>query len=199
VNGRKVGTFGDAAAFSFYPTKNLGALGDGGAILTPDPAVAETARALRMYGWRERYISDCHSTVSRLDELQAAALSVKLSHLDSWNERRRALAARYATSLEGLVAVLPRDGVFHLFAIRTRQRDALKEFLRERGIGSDIHYPLPAHQQTPYAQFANGPLPVTEQLAREVLSLPMYPELPLDDLDYVAEQVRAFFEQRHGG
>lgn len=194
VNGKKVGTFGDAAAFSFYPTKNLGALGDGGAILTSDPEVARTAKRLRMYGWRDRYISQEHSTVSRLNELQAALLSVKLSHLDSWNTRRRALAARYRAGLDGVVELLPPDGVFHLFVIRTAHRAALQAWLRERGIATDVHYPLPAHLQKPYAHYGGGAgsLPMTERLANEVLSLPLYPELAEDDVDYVAEQVRAF-------
>jgi dTDP-4-amino-4,6-dideoxygalactose transaminase len=199
VGGRKVGTFGDAAAFSFYPTKNLGALGDGGAVLTRQPEVAERARRLRMYGWRERYISEEHSTVSRLGELQAALLSVKLCHLDAWNARRRVLAERYRARLNGAVELLPGDGVFHLFVVRSRWRDALLAYLRERGVGVDVHYPMPAHLQAPYARCGGGPgsLPVTEQLAREVLSLPLYPELSADDLDYVAEQVRGFVAQ-HG-
>jgi dTDP-4-amino-4,6-dideoxygalactose transaminase len=199
VNGRKVGTFGDAAAFSFYPTKNLGALGDGGAVLTADPEVAERASRLRMYGWRERYVSQEHSTVSRLSELQAAFLAVKLRHLDRWNAARRRLAERYRARLQDVVEVLPPDGVFHLFVVRTRQRDALRAWLTEKGVGTDIHYPLPAHLQVPYGRYdyGLGSLPVTERLAKQVLSLPIYPELPDEDVDYVAEQVRAFFAQ-HG-
>ncbi len=193
VNGQRVGTFGKAAAFSFYPTKNLGALGDGGAVLSKDPEVAERARLLRMYGWRQRYLSEEHSTVSRLDELQAAILTVKLAHLDGWNTTRQRLATRYRASLSDLVDVLPPDGVFHLFVIRTPQRDALKAFLADRGVGTDIHYPYPVHLQQPYAHFARGPLPDTERLAREILSLPLYPELSETDVDYVAHQVRAFF------
>jgi dTDP-4-amino-4,6-dideoxygalactose transaminase len=193
-DGQKVGTFGDAAAFSFYPTKNLGALGDGGAVLTSDPGVADAARALRMYGWRQQYVSDCQATVSRLDELQAAVLSVKLTHLEAWNARRRALAARYRSQLPAAADVLPSDGVFHLFVIRTSLRDELRAYLAEHGIGTGIHYPLPAHRQTPYIEFSTGPLPTTERLANEVLSLPMYAELSEDDVDYVAQQVRAFFE-----
>jgi dTDP-4-amino-4,6-dideoxygalactose transaminase len=193
VGGRKVGTFGDAAAFSFYPTKNLGALGDGGAILTADPDVAERARLLRMYGWREQYLSELQATVSRLDELQAAVLSVKLGYLETWNRQRRELAFRYRTQLDGLVKVLPDEGVFHLYVIRTQRRDALREHLKQHGIGTGVHYPLPAHLQTPYTRLAHGPLPETERLAREVLSLPMYPELDAEAVDYVVEQVRAFF------
>jgi dTDP-3-amino-3,4,6-trideoxy-alpha-D-glucose transaminase len=193
-NGRLVGTFGDAAAFSFYPTKNLGALGDGGALLTSDPAVAERARLLRMYGWRERYTSDVHSTVSRLDELQAAVLSTKLAHLDEWNATRRRLSTRYRKLLEGTVALPPEDGVFHLFVVRSNERDALRRHLADHGVATDVHYPLPAHLQTPYAQFGDGAgsLPVTERLAHEILSLPMYPELPDDDIEYVCQLVRTY-------
>jgi dTDP-4-amino-4,6-dideoxygalactose transaminase len=192
VGGKKLGTFGDAAAFSFYPTKNLGALGDGGAVLTANASVAERASRLRMYGWRERYRSEEHSTVSRLDEIHAALLAVKLRHLDAWNARRRALANRYRAHLDGAITLLPPDGVFHLFVIRTPQRDALQAFLKERGVATDVHYPLAAHLQPAYTRYRRGPLPITEQLAREVLSLPLYPELAEDDVDYVAAQVLAF-------
>jgi dTDP-4-amino-4,6-dideoxygalactose transaminase len=197
INGQKVGTFGDAAAFSFYPTKNLGALGDGGAVLTRDPRAAETARRLRVYGWRERYVSQEHSTVSRLGELQAALLSVKLRHLDAWNARRRSLAHRYRERLSGMVELLPPDGVFHLFVIRSSHRDTLRDFLGERGIATDVHYPLPTHLQTPYAHHGGGAgsLPITESLAQQVLSLPLYPELSDDDVEYVAGQVCAFVAQ----
>jgi len=192
VNGRLVGTFGDAAAFSFYPTKNLGALGDGGAVLTARPEVAERAKLLRMYAWRQKYVSEEQAVVSRLDEVQAALLSAKLPHLDAWNEQRRRLAERYRAALHGVVEVLPPEGVFHLFVIRSDRRDALRAFLAERGVGTDIHYPMPVHLQTPFAQYARGSLPETERLAREVLSLPLYPELPERDVDDVVEQVRAF-------
>jgi dTDP-4-amino-4,6-dideoxygalactose transaminase len=190
--GRKVGTFGDAAAFSFYPTKNLGALGDAGAVMTRDAAVAERCRLLRMYGWRQRYISEVQSTVSRTDELQAAVLRVKLRHLDAWNARRRQIAARYAAALDGVVTLPPPDGVFHLYVVRSPLRDALKAFLAEHGIGTDVHYPLPAHLQKPYTPFATGALPNTERLANEVLSLPIYPELGDDDVDYVCQTLAAY-------
>jgi dTDP-4-amino-4,6-dideoxygalactose transaminase len=190
--GKLVGTWGDAAAFSFYPTKNLGALGDAGALLTSDPRVADAARLLRMYGWRHKYVSELHSTVSRLDELQAAMLRVKLAHLDDWNATRRSLAARYLQGLPAGLQAPPRGGVFHLFVIQSPQRDALKAFLAERGVSTDIHYPLPAHQQTPYAQYATGPLPNTERLSQHVLSLPLYPELQTADVDYVLDQLRAY-------
>ena len=192
--GGLVGTLGDAAAFSFYPTKNLGALGDAGALLTSDAQVAERARLLRMYGWRTRYVSEVHGTVSRMDEVQAAALRIKLGHLDEWNARRRQIAERYRSKLENVVDVPPLDGVFHLFVIRSRARDELKRHLAEHGVGTDVHYPLPAHLQTPYAQYGDGPgsLPNTERLAREVLSLPIYPELSDDSVDYVCQVLRTY-------
>lgn len=191
--GQLVGTFGDAAAFSFYPTKNLGALGDAGALLTADPHVAEQARLLRMYGWRERYVSELQSTVSRMDELQAAVLATKLSHLDSWNAARQRLAERYRSHLgRGVIGLPPGEGVFHLFVVRTPERDALRAYLAQHGVGSDVHYPLPVHLQAPYAGYGEGrgSLPSTELLAGEVLSLPIYPELADDDVDYVCHTLR---------
>jgi len=214
--GQLAGTWGDAAAFSFYPTKNLGALGDGGAVLTAQPEVADRAALLRNYGWRQQYLSELHSTNSRLDELQAAVLAAKLGHLDEWNARRRELAALYREHLSDVPGlVLPSDPgasegqsaggqpgatehVHHLFVVRVPgRRDELRAFLAERGIGTGVHYPAPAHLQAPYAEFGGGPgsLPHTEQLAREVLSLPMYPELRDEDVAYAAEQVRAFFRR----
>lgn len=187
-----VGTWGDAAAFSFYPTKNLGALGDAGALLTSDPRVSDAAQLLRMYGWRHQYVSELHGTVSRLDDLQAAMLRVKLTHLEAWNATRRSLAARYLRGLPESLQAPPPEGVFHLFVVESPQRDALKAFLAERGVSTAIHYPLPAHQQTPYAQYATGPLPNTEQLSQQVLSLPLYPELQIADVDFVLDQLRAY-------
>jgi len=193
-NGRPVGTLGDAAAFSFYPTKNLGALGDAGAILTGDPRVAERARLGRMYGWRTRYLSEAHGTVSRMDEIQAAVLSTKLAHLDEWNARRRHIAEMYRSRAAGAVELPPADGVFHLFVVQSRARKGLQAYLAEHGIGTDVHYPLPAHLQPPYAQYGGGPgsLPNTERLARRVLSLPIYPELPDDSVDYVCQVLRTY-------
>lgn len=200
--GQLAGTWGDAAAFSFYPTKNLGAVGDGGAVLTRRPEVAERARLLRNYGWRKQYLSELHSTNSRLDELQAAVLTAKLPHLDGWNERRRELATAYCDALAELTTVAPpsevepsSEHVFHLFVVRVAQRRAeLRQFLAERGVGSGVHYPLPVHLQNPYLEFGHGPgsLPATERLASEVLSLPIYPELSIDDLRYVVQQIGAF-------
>jgi dTDP-3-amino-3,4,6-trideoxy-alpha-D-glucose transaminase len=191
-NGQLVGTWGDAAAFSFYPTKNLGALGDAGALLSTDPSVIERARLIRQYGWRRKYISEVQSTVSRLDDLQAAVLRVKLRHLDAWNTARVRLAQRYLQGLPDWLKVPPDEGVFHLFVVQSRERDTLKAYLEQHGVATDIHYPLPAHQQAPYVQFASGPLPNTERLAREVLSLPLYPELSDQSVDYVIEVLRAY-------
>jgi dTDP-3-amino-3,4,6-trideoxy-alpha-D-glucose transaminase len=199
--GRRVGTLGHAAAFSFYPTKNLGALGDGGLVLSADGDVTERARLLRQYGWRSKYVSEVQSVVSRLDELQAAVLRVKLHHLDRWNRMRRELADRYRAALADVPELtLPPivggdEAVYHLFVVRTERRDELRAALNSDGITTDVHYPLPAHLQTPYRRFGEGPgsLKETERLAQQVLSLPLYPELAPADLDYVAARVRAFF------
>lgn len=184
-NGRKVGTFGDAATFSFYPTKNMGALGDGGAVVLRDPGQGQEVAALRQYGWHKHYISDSAGVNSRLDELQAAILRVKLRHLDAQNARRQAIAARYdaalrATSLAAPVRRPEAGHVYHLYVVRAGERDATQARLREAGIGSGIHYPMPVHTQPAYlGRVAMGPtgLGHTERAAREVLSLPLFPEL----------------------
>jgi dTDP-4-amino-4,6-dideoxygalactose transaminase len=192
--GRRVGSLGDAAAFSFYPTKNLGAYGDGGFVATNDPDVADRARLLRGYGWRKRYLSESHGFNSRLDELQAAILRVKLRHLDAANEERRRRATLYDEALRGVarpVAQAWADPVYHLYAIEADERDALRQALAEAGIGTDVHYPLPSHLQPACADLGLGPgsLPVTEALAERVLSLPMYPELPIEQVERVAATV----------
>lgn len=197
----RVGSLGDLAAFSFYPTKNLGALGDGGAVVTRDCRLAETLRSLRQYGWRQtRYISDEPGWNVRMDELQAAILRVKLRGLDEDNERRRALAARYHERLTGLPdLVLPREspqgrGVWHQYVVRSPRRDALAEYLRGAGIGTLVHYPVPVHRQPAYASraLAAGALPETVTAAAEVLSLPMFPELTESAALRVTEAVRLF-------
>jgi dTDP-4-amino-4,6-dideoxygalactose transaminase len=185
VGGARTGSFGDLAAFSFYPTKNLGALGDGGMVVTADRDLAERVRALREYGWRERYVSDIAGANSRLDELQAAVLRVKLARLEHDNARRAALAAAYDRGLAGSGLGLParRAGashVFHQYVIRAQDRDGLRERLLARGVGSTIHYPVPVHLQPAYrGRLAVGPggLGESERAARAVLSLPLYPEL----------------------
>ncbi len=197
--GRMVGTMGDAAAFSFYPTKNLGAVGDGGAVATSRPDVAERLRLLRQYGWRERYISDVPGYNSRLDELQAAVLRVRLRHLDEENEARRRAAAVYDDMLQGLPLELPvarpdDRHVYHLYAVRSERRDALQTFLAARGIGTAIHYPVPVHLQPAYHRLGYGPgsLPVTEAAARSVLSLPMFPDLSPASAAAVAKAINQF-------
>ena len=205
--GRQVGNFGDAATFSFYPTKNLGALGDGGAVVTNDATVAETLRSLRQYGWRrERYVSEESGWNGRMDELQAAVLRVKLSGLNADNARRGALAAVYTEQLEGLsdlrlpVMVSDRGHVWHQFVIRHPERDRLAEHLRGAGIGTLVHYPVPIHLQPAYRQrgltAGGGDLEITDRVAREVLSLPIFPELASADATRVAASVQAFTQDR---
>jgi len=195
--GRAAGSLGACGCFSFYPTKNLGALGDGGMVVTGDAALAEKLRRLRQYGWERKYYSAESSGInSRLDELQAALLRVKLRHLPQWNARRRELAEIYDDLLAGADLILPAasphgEDVYHLYVVRSRRRDQLQAALRERGIGTDIHYPLPAHLQPIYTHLAPaGGLPATERLAREVLSLPIYPELTDAEARVVAEAAR---------
>jgi dTDP-4-amino-4,6-dideoxygalactose transaminase len=196
--GCRLGSFGDVAAFSFYPTKNLGAYGDGGAVASRDPAVAERARLLRNYGWREHYVSEIKGSNSRLDELQAAVLSIKLRHLDAWNSARRALAARYSAGLRGVETPCVRPGsehAFHLYVVRAPHRDQLRTYLAERGIGTGVHYALPVHLQPAYEDLDLGPgsLPETESSAREVVSLPFYPELLATEVDRVIALVNEFY------
>lgn len=189
--GRPVGALGDACAWSFYPTKNLGALGDAGAVTTNDPAVAERVRMLREYGQRSRYVHAIKGINSRLDGMQAAFLRVKLPYLAAWTAARRERAALYDRLLRGVrtpVAAAYGEHVYHLYVIRTAGRDRLRERLAERGIGTQIHYPIPVHRQEAYAELAvQAPhLPETERAAGEILSLPLYPELPLADVEAVA-------------
>jgi dTDP-4-amino-4,6-dideoxygalactose transaminase len=188
------GSLADAAGFSFYPGKNLGAIGDAGAVTTDDDALADRIRLLRNYGSPVKYHHNVAGLNSRLDSLQAAFLRVKLRRLDEWNERRRAVAARYLERLGGEVitpAVAPSaEPVWHLFVIRHRKRDALQARLAEAGIDTLIHYPIPPHRSGAYADYSHLELPAADQLSREVLSLPIGPHLSLDDADRVAEVVR---------
>ncbi|HWI41865.1 MAG TPA: DegT/DnrJ/EryC1/StrS family aminotransferase [Verrucomicrobiae bacterium] len=196
--GRRIGSLGDFACFSFYPTKNLGALGDGGMVVTSDPHLAAQARLVREYGWAERYVSHCKGWNSRLDELQAAVLRVKLRRLDADNEARGRIAARYDRELAGCGLVLParRGGsshVYHLYVVRSERRDELKGFLLERGIMALIHYPAPIHRQPAYRLLPGGDaLPETERAAAEILSLPMYPELSDGEQSLVIEAIKEF-------
>jgi dTDP-4-amino-4,6-dideoxygalactose transaminase len=194
--GRYVGGWGDVAAWSFYPTKNLGAFGDGGLVTTRKPALAARVRLLREYGWRERYHSAEHGWNSRLDELQAAILRVRLVHLAADNERRRLIAAAYRSALPAHVqGPAPRrgdEGVEHLFVIRHAQRDTLRSALQAEGIGTAIHYPVPCHMQAAYQANGGGPgsLPIAERAAAEVISLPMYPELTDQQVERIIAAVR---------
>ena len=193
--GKRVGSLGHAAATSFYPGKNLGALGDGGGILTDDDAIADKVRRLRNYGSTVKYHHELAGSNSRLDEMQAAFLRVKLSALDAWNDRRRAVAHRYLEGLAGTGLGLPMvpkgmEPVWHLFVIRCAERARLQALLNERQIGTVIHYPIPPHRQACYAGFALCHLPVADQLASEVLSLPMAPDLRDDEVDAVIHAVR---------
>jgi dTDP-4-amino-4,6-dideoxygalactose transaminase len=196
--GRRVGSIGHVASFSFYPTKNLGALGDGGAVVTNDSTLAERARLIRQYGWRERYVSDIEGLNTRLDELQAAVLRVKLRYLDEWNTARRELAMRYSYSIGRGNVALPcameyGEPVYHLYVVQTSQRDALAAYLKSRMVGTAIHYPVPIHLQPAYRRLAApGCFPVAERLAKTVLSLPMYPELSQEEAQRVADAINEF-------
>jgi dTDP-4-amino-4,6-dideoxygalactose transaminase len=199
--GKPAGSFGDIGCFSFYPTKNLGALGDGGMVVTNDPALAAALREIREYGWRERYVSASAGINSRLDPIQAAVLGVKLGSLMAGNARREAVAARYDAGLAGLPLAVPTrrsqaTHAFHQYVIRLAERDRLREALRAAGIGSGIHYPVPVHQQPAYkGRLAHGPsgLGVTERAAPQILSLPIYPQLSDEAVDRVIAEIRDFF------
>src|SRR5258706_7960601 len=197
--GKRVGSWGDMAAFSFYPTKNLGALGDGGALVMNDDSLAKRARLLRQYGWEERYISTIKGWNSRLDELQAAVLRVKLRHLDAWNARRQKLAHLYNDLLSESGLILPSqpanvEHVYHQYVVQHPQRDSLRAFLSQREIHTLVHYPLPIHLQPAYKNldYAWGDLPITEQAAGQVLSLPLYPEMSEDSVQMVGQAVIEF-------
>jgi dTDP-4-amino-4,6-dideoxygalactose transaminase len=195
--GRRAGTLGTAAAFSFYPTKNLGALGDGGAVVTDDDELAHRVRRLRNYGEEAKYVNAEPGFNSRLDELQAAVLRVKLPHLERWNAERRRIAARYDELLAGSAVTPPRPGdghVYHLYVVRSPERDALREHLSAAGVGTAVHYPTPVHLQAAYTGGARsaGGLDATERLAGEIVSLPAFPGLGDERVAAVAEAVRAF-------
>jgi len=197
---KTVGTWGDLAAFSFYPTKNLGALGDGGAIATNNPHLAEKARLLREYGWQERYISTCAGTNSRLDELQAAILRVKLRYLASENARRQEIAALYNVLLAETALNLPQSQadcshVYHQYVIRSKQRDDLRAFLKANNVGTLIHYPVPIHFQPAYQNriaIGDSGLGYTEQIAQEIVSLPIYPQLTNEQIQQIAILLQSF-------
>jgi dTDP-4-amino-4,6-dideoxygalactose transaminase len=192
--GHRAGALGDAAGFSFYPTKNLGALGDAGAVTTDDDALAQKIRALRNYGSREKYVNEYPGVNSRLDELQAAILRVKLAHLDDENRRRRHLARRYLEAIRHpIIQLPPADGVddsaWHLFVIRHPERDRLMRYLAEQGVDTKVHYPIPPHHQDAYPEYRHLRLPLTERLHREVLSLPLHPQLTNAEAEQVVAAV----------
>src|SRR6266496_1437468 len=199
-HGKPVGSIGRGASFSFYPTKNLGAIGDGGAVTTNDSALADKVRWLRQYGWRERYISDFDGINSRLDELQAAILRVKLPFLIPNNKRRRSLAAIYEKGLSDLPiqTPVPRsccEHVYHLYVIRVKERDALMKHLNFHNIPAARHYPAAVHHQPAYAALAqhSPPLANTDALVPEILSLPLHPYLAEDEVEYTIDVIRQFF------
>jgi aminotransferase EvaB len=196
--GRRAGAFGDIGCFSFYPTKNLGAMGDAGALTTANGDLAATLEALRQYGWTSKYhAAHPFGRNSRMDEIQAAVLRVKLPHLDRWNERRRAIVQRYRRAAQGLLA-LPdaagRDHVAHLCVARSTARDRLRDHLAREGIATDIHYPVPDHHQAALRDVLPRAysLPATEQAAGEVLTLPCFPELSEDEIAHVCASLERF-------
>ena len=194
LHGRKVGTWGDLSAFSFYPTKNLGAFGDGGAVATNDPNLAEKVRVLREYGWKERYVSSIPGLNSRLDELQADLLRVKLKYLDQENARRKEIAHRYDRALSKTNFISPkvREGatsVYHQYVIQNKDRDKLRFFLEQNSVKTSIHFPVPVHRQPAYkdrVKVSPQGLPNTDKVCEEILSLPMYPQLENQEVEYVA-------------
>jgi dTDP-4-amino-4,6-dideoxygalactose transaminase len=198
--GVRVGALGDAAGFSFYPSKNLGAFGDAGAVTTNDPALAERIRVIRNYGSKVKYENEVKGINSRLDELQAAFLRVKLVRLDDWNERRRKVANRYFNGLKDLPdLLLPgvpawAEPVWHQFVVQHTRRDALREYLAERGISTMIHYPIPPHLSEAYSNLGlkRGSYPITEGIAAKALSLPIGPHLKQSEQDFVVSSIRNF-------
>jgi dTDP-4-amino-4,6-dideoxygalactose transaminase len=198
LGSQKVGSFGDIACFSFYPTKNLGALGDGGAIVTSRKDLADKVRRLRQYGWSSKYHAACPGgRNSRLDEMQAAVLRVMLPRLDQWNTRRREIAVRYSTGIKhpkvNVPAIHGNDYVAHLYVIRTPERDRLKQHLAGANIPCDIHYPVPDYAQEACRHLFDGMhLPVTAQACGEVLTLPCFPELSDDEVDFIIARVSSW-------
>jgi len=198
---RVAGELGWATGFSFFPSKNLGAWGDGGMMVTSDAALAERLRRLRLHGGAKQYHHDEVGTNSRLDSLQAAVLLAKLPHLASWSARRREHAAYYARALAGIPQVRPpavdpaNEHIFHQYTLRVERRDELQAHLKSKGIGSAIYYPVPLHLQQCFGHlgYRAGRLPESERASREVLSLPVYPELSRDQLDYVVDAIRGFY------
>jgi len=197
--GRKTGSLGNAGCLSFFPTKNLGGYGDGGMVVTNDPVVAENVRKLRNHGGLEKHAPEMIGWNSRLDELQAAILLVKLRHVDAWNARRRSIADAYRELLKDLPVELPQDPcygkhVYHLYVVRLTQRDRVKAHLDSLGIASAVYYPIPLHQTIPYRDTASGTLPEAERASRETLALPMFPEMTEEQIRAVAAAIRQVLE-----
>ncbi len=199
--GRMIGGLADAAGFSFYPGKNLGAYGDGGAVATNSDEIAEKVRLLRNIGQKVKYYHEVKGFNHRLDTMQAAVLKVKLPHLDDWNASRRRAAATYSDLLRDLPMVTPltppyAEHIFHLYVVRVHNREALMEHLKSKGIASGLHYPIPIHVQPAYTElgYKAGDFPITEAYAETILSLPMYPELDDDKVAYVVDAIRDFFQ-----
>lgn len=196
LRGKRAGSFGAVGCFSFYPTKNLGALGDGGAITTSSAAIAAGVRRLRQYGWGAKYhVEAPGGRNSRLDEMQAAVLRAKLPHLDTWNAKRRSIARRYNEAFAGLPVRCPpstgEDYVAHLYVLRVANRDQFRNILNERGIASDVHYPVPDHLQPAYpCEEQKGALPVTEAACESVVSLPCFPGIKPEQVEQVIEAVK---------
>lgn len=202
AGGRQTGSLGDAGCFSFYPTKNLGGAGDGGMISTDSAKLAERLRLLRDHGSRRKYVHEAVGWNSRLDEVQAAVLRIKLRRLKAWNERRRVHAAAYNAAFKDLPLVLPTQApgekhIYHLYTVRTGRRDALSRHLRRLGIGSAVYYPLPLHRQPCFRAlgFRAASLPVSDRASREVLSLPLFAELTAGQRSAVIRGVRSFFKK----
>ena len=195
--GKRTGNLGDAAAFSFYPGKNLGALGDGGAITTNDTQLAEAARAIANYGSHKKYVNIYRGVNSRLDEIQAAALAVKLQHLDADNARRREIAQRYINGIENQLVTQPvadngGNHVYHVFAVTSPQRDRLQQHLSQQGIETLIHYPIPPHRQAAMHKYSHLALPVTEHIHACCLSLPCHQAMNDDEVEKVIKAVNSF-------
>jgi len=198
--GKKTGSFGKLGSFSFYPSKNLGAYGDGGMIVTNDEELHEKLIKIRNYGETKKYYHSIKGFNSRLDEIQAAVLRVKLKYLDQWNERRREIAELYNSLLKDTPVIVPKEDndnyhIYHLYVIRVKERDALQEYLENKGIKTLIHYPVPIHLQEAYKElnYALGYLPVAEKTAKEILSLPLYPEIENDTVKAICTEITDFF------
>ncbi len=190
-----VSTYGDAAGFSFYPSKNLGALGDAGAITTNDKKLAEVVLALRNYGSHKKYYNLYKGVNSRLDELQATVLLVKLKYLDEENAKRKKIALQYLKGIKNAKLILPQDDathVWHLFTMRTKIRDAFAEHLSAHGIGSVIHYPIPPHKQKAYKEWSGKKFPITEEIHKTIISLPLFPGMKQDDIDTIIASCNSF-------